>query len=208
MPLNGRAAKPRVGVDAAHWAVSEARWRDVPGMVNIVVAAAAEGCFAPVFLDVRYQIGLALQLFSAVLRGRMAVHGQPATRTMVRVVRDGQEVLGFALVRALAPEVAAPHLELHLLAVRADARRMGVGELLLQDRVAHLVEGQCLLLSTLAKADGMKRLVRKMGARTLGTTPLCNRGQQPLEAFVFDAGGLIEWPQLPWRDWLGLAKSR
>lgn len=202
MPLNASAVTPRPCRHAAHWAVSDARWRDVPEMVNIVVAAAAQGCFSPAFLDVRYQIGLALQLFSAVLRGRMAVHGQPATRVTVRVVRRGREVQGFALVREFPNEAAAPHLELHLLAVSADSRRLGVGEALLQDCVERLSEGQGLLLSALAKAGGMKRLARKMGAHALGGMPPLRPSQQPLEAFVLGAPGLSAWQQLPWREWL------
>lgn len=203
MHLSASANKPRPDRDATPWEVSEARWRDVPEMVNMVVTAAAQGCFSPVFLDVRYQIGLALQLFSAVLRGRMAVHGQPTTRVTVRVVRRGQHMQGFALVREFPAVSASPHLELHLLAVSADSRRMGVGEALLQDCVVRLTGGQSLLLSTLTKADGMKRLVRKMGGQPLGAVTPLRRGQQALEAFVLGAGDVSAWQQRPWREWLG-----
>lgn len=207
MPTHGPAAHARLSRATAHWEVSDARWRDVPGMVNIVVAAAAGGFFTPAYLDVRYQVGLALQLFSVLLRGQMAVPGQASTQARLRVVRDGRDVLGFSLVRRLPDVEPEQHLELHLLAVRADARRAGVGQALIQDCVTHLADGQCLLLTTLAKADGMRRLVRRMGAMTLGPVPLVIPGQQALTAHVFDPAGCGEWQGKPWRAWLGAAQA-
>ncbi len=208
MRLSDAADPPGAVREAMPWEVSDARWRDVSGMVNIVVAAAAQGSFAPAFLDVRYQIGLALQLFSAVLRGRVAVRGQPATPVTVRVVRLGREVQGFALVREFPHAAAAPHLELHLLVVGAEARRKGVGEALLRDCVSRLADGQGLWLSTLTQAGAMKRLVRKLGAHPLGVMHALGRKQQPLEAFVFGSSEPVGWQRLPWRDWLGSAHWR
>lgn len=202
MPMSGAAAKARRARDRACWQVSDARWRDVPAMLNIVVAAAAEGFFSAAFLDVRYQIGLALQFFSVLLRGRMAVPGQVATRARVRVVRCGPDVLGFSLVRVLPGVLVGAHQELHLLVVRADVRGSGVGQALLQDAVSRLAHGQCLLLSTLPQADGMKRLVRRMGARSLGVIPSAGAGQRALTAHVFDPTGSVVWQHAPWRAWL------
>lgn len=202
MPMPGPAGRVRLARCLVRWDVTDARWGDVPGMVNIVAAAAADGFFSPAYLDVRYQVGLALQLFSVLVRGKMAVPGQAATPAGLRVVREGRDVLGFSLVRRLPHPAPAHHLELHLLAVRADARRAGVGQALIQDSVTHLADGQCLLLSTLARADGMRRLVRRMGAKTLGAVPPSRPGQQPLTAHVFDPAGRNVWEDQPWRAWL------
>lgn len=209
-PMHGlaAAAEPASSASAGPapaWRIDDAGWRDVPGMVNIVAAAAAQGFFAPALLDVRYQIGLALQLFSAVLRRRMAVPGQPATRASVRVVRDGRMVLGFSLVRALPDAAAAPHLELHLLAVTPDARGMGVGGALLRDGVSRLAAdgSQCLLLSTSSKAEVMKRMLRRMGAPSLGTMPSGHGSRQSLEVFALGACDVLAWQKRAWRAWLG-----
>jgi len=106
-------------------------------------------------------------------------------------------------VRRLPQLEAERHLELHLLAVRADARRAGVGQALIQDGVAQLADGQGLLLSTLPQADDMRRLVRRMGAKTLGPLPPSRPTQRPLTAHVFDPAGGHVWADKPWRAWLG-----
>lgn len=184
------------------WTVQRGGVRDVSAMLNLVVAAAAEGHFTRSYLDIRYQLGLALQLFSAVLLRRVSVTGQPATRAAVTVVRQDGDVLGFALVRNLACP-GATHRELHLLAVRPDARQRGVGRALLHDAVGALGEDQALFLATLPGAHGMKRLVRRSGWRSLG--PVCQRPQQRQvpEAHVWGPGPLTELSSLPWRGWLG-----
>lgn len=164
------AGRPGLG-ERPNWDVLPGRVRDVSDMLNLVVSAAAEGHFTEVYLDVRYQLGLALQLFGAVLLGRVRVGTQPVSRARVRVVRQGRDVIGFALMRHLPGEGSA-HLELHLLAVHAHARQSGVGKALLADALSALQEGQCLFVTTLPNAHGMKRLVRKSGGRSLGPVSL------------------------------------
>lgn len=184
------------------WDVRPASWRDVPRMLDAVVQAATEGHFSRSLLDVRHQVGLALQLFRAVLFGRMAIHGQAVTRTHISVVRQDDELLGFALVRALADPSARPHLELHLVCVVPHARSRGVGEALVRTSAALLEPGQSLLVTTLSQAHGMKRLLRRLGAHRLGALPSSSPSQQALEAFAFGVGAVGHRPDVLWQDWL------
>lgn len=197
-------AAPQQGPKAAPqaWDVLPASWRDVPGMLDAVVQAATEGHFSRSFLDVRHQVGLAMQLFSAVLLGRMAIHGQAVTPSRISVVRQGDEVLGFALVRALPDPAARPHLELHLVCVVPHARNRGVGEALVRTSAAWLEPGQSLLVTTLSQAHGMKRLLRRLGAHRLGALPSASPSQQALEAFAFGVSAVDHRPDAPWQDWL------
>lgn len=177
------------------WPVTGARLSDIHQIVNLVVDAAGQHHFSPRFQDIRYQAGLARQLFTTQLFGGFS---EPLSRRCpanLNVVKSGPTLLGFCWLRQLNTDGPASPTELYMMGVDPDHRRHGVARALLSATTRALQPGQSLLVPCLPASVGMKRLLKSMGAQSLGQPRRSSTSQVPVE--VFCLGQPPQWPQMP-----------
>ncbi len=162
---------------------------DVPQILQLVLEAAHDRHLNTQYLQWPYQIGLAKGLFATVLwrRFRDESGAQPAR---LQVVREGDAVLGFSLLRAWpvpggawAGSAPAPE-ELYLLCVSRAHRRRGVASVLLTHATERIADEQVLVVHTLRSCQAMASLLVTMGATLLGEAPRQRPSQVPITAYA------------------------
>lgn len=192
-----RHARPGKRPDAEQrckpaWTVEAARLRDVPLLLQMVVEAAQDGDLNPQLLDWRYQIGLAKGLFATLLWGRFTDEHTGRQRAALFVVRDGQRLAGFSLIRAWSPPPSTspartPSVtgakELYLVCVDRAMRRQGVGQALVQHAVNHAPHG--LVALVLRHGRGMAQILQHLQASACGQVALGHHARHvPVQAYA------------------------
>jgi len=183
-PLPSRKKQPHRKPDAL-WAevgpprIEAARCRDVPSVLQLVRQSAADRDLNPQYLELPYMLGLAKDLFLTVLfkhwHGDLA-HKVPA---QLYVIRHGDELLGFSLLRDHAEQaVGVTHRELYLLCVSKATRRQGLAAAPVDHALAGLHRPQQLVVNTLSRCQPMTRLLRRWRATALNATRGSGRMRQ------------------------------
>ena len=184
-PAASRSHVPHADSPALGWAISRARWGDVPLILNLVVQAAHDGDLNPRYQQLPYQIGLAKSLFAALLLHRFRDASGPRRQARLMVARQGPEVIGFGLIcEASLPAPLAVH-ELYLLCVAKPHRRFGVGRALIEQARQQIDADQSLMVISLQRNRTMGRLLQASGATPLGTVRLPGNDHVPLHAHAF-----------------------
>jgi ribosomal protein S18 acetylase RimI-like enzyme len=162
---------------------------DIPQVLQLVLEAAQDRALNPLYLQWPYQVGLAKSLFATVLwhRFRDDAGAWPAR---LHVVRDGNAVLGFSIVRQWPlpahswPAGSPPPQELYLLCVSHGHRRRGLARLLLNHAKQQIAPDQALLVNTLRNNRPMTGLLKQLAATPLGQPPVQLRAQAPQATFA------------------------
>jgi GNAT superfamily N-acetyltransferase len=185
-----RPALRLVGADtAAQAAMVAGQWRDIAPVFNLIQQASAQGHVNRLYLQPRYQAGLALQLFGVHLLGRLRLPGgrwRAARLQVLRAPHDSAVLLGFTLSAAHGTDGAAPERngqpppqEIYLCAVHPDHRGAGWGRAMLQAVLGQWPPATPVHADCLPASAAMKRLLRQ-----LGFSPVPTPADQAVQHFV------------------------
>ena len=141
--------------------VVKAGLSDIAAVFNIVQDASAGHFFNSAYTQPRYQAGLALQLFSVCLLGKIRLPDGSWSRATLDVVRIDGGAAGFILIRHL--DLAGTRREIYMCAVDLRFQRQGLGRQLIQWQLERLADGATLKAQCLPEARPMKRLLRNLG---------------------------------------------
>jgi len=188
-PSRDKRLRPASVAEARHrdWTVEKARLRDVPLLLQLVVDAAQDGDLNPQFMDWRYQIGLAKGLFATLLWGRFTDEHTGRQRASLFVVRRGDQLAGFSLIRAWSPPPQAGHAaigaqELYLVCVDQSSRRQGVGKALVEHASHQAPNG--LVVLVLKHGRSMSRILKGMQASPCGQVAMGHARHVPVQAYA------------------------
>lgn len=149
-------------------AVYKAKLSDIAPVFNLVQECCESGYLNNIYLFPPYLTGLAIQLFSVWLFGKIYLPTGTWHKATLYVIRHEGKFAGFILMRHLEPSGASQ--EIYVCAVEAKYRGKGFGKLLIQSALKNtenntLVEAECL-----PKAVAMKRLLRHLGFESINHT--------------------------------------
>jgi ribosomal protein S18 acetylase RimI-like enzyme len=144
---------------SAHVAIGKPALSDIAPAFNLIQAGSAQGCFCNLYLQPRYQAGLALQLFSVFFLGKIRLPDGTWFKAELSIIRVADRFAGFALVRTLSPL----HRELYMCGVEPGLQGRGHGRALLEKTLADLPPGGTLETECLDAAVMMRALVGKLG---------------------------------------------
>lgn len=138
-----------------------AKLSDIAPVFNLIQDGSKCGFFNNIYLQPRYQAGLAIQLFSVFLFGTIRLPSEMRYKATLRVIRNENAFVGFALTRYLSPR--GESREIYMLAISPEYRGNGFGRRLIQSLIYDVecngtIEAECL-----PGALPMKRLLQKMG---------------------------------------------
>lgn len=152
--------------NASHQAtVRKAALFDIAPIFNLIQEGSEQGCFNKIYLHPIYQAGLALQLFSVWLIGKIRLPSGTWHKAVLHVVRHEGEFAGFVLMRHLVP--SGESQEIYMCAIESKYRGMGLGRQLIQLVLKNL-EGNCIVeAECLPQAVQMKHLLRHMGFKPI-----------------------------------------
>lgn len=141
--------------------IRDARMLDIAPIFNMIQHGAQQGFFNRRYLQPRYQAGLAMQLFSVRLFGKIRLPDRVWYPARLLTLGDVGGPAGFALVVRDWP--AAQVDEIYMCAVAPAFRNKGYGRRLVQSLLDDLPKGHFLQAACLPHAVAMKSLLRSMG---------------------------------------------
>jgi RimJ/RimL family protein N-acetyltransferase len=140
------------------------RLAHIAAIFNLIQDGSAAGHFTPVYTLPHYMAGLAMQLFSLLLRNRITLPDGSVHRARTRVLLDGGRFAGFII---LLDGEASVHV--YMCAVRAALQRQGHGRWMLAQAIAAVPAGHVVVADCLPASLAMMAVLRKCGfARALG----------------------------------------
>lgn len=140
---------------------TKARLSDIAPIFNLIQEVSALGCFSNLYLKPRYQTGLALQLFSVWLFGKIRLPSGCWFKANLHSFYEQGELAGFLLLRQLSMDGTS--YEIYMCAVAANARGKNLGKRLIESAIASLPDNSIVEAECLPQALQMKRLLRRLG---------------------------------------------
>lgn len=134
---------------------------DISSAFNLLQDVSADGYINEIYIQPRYQAGLALQLFSVCLMGRIRLPDGLWSHAALTIARRDGGFAGLILTRHL--DAGGARREIYICAVAERFRSQGLGRQLVSSQLALLGEGDALEAQCLPKAQHMKRLLRSLG---------------------------------------------
>lgn len=148
--------------------LNKAKLSDIAPVFNLVQACCESGYLNNIYLAPPYQTGLAIQLFSVWLFGKIRLPTETWHKATLQVIRHEGQFAGFILMRYLEPSGASR--EIYMCALEAQYRGKGLGKLLIQSALNNLENNTIVEADCLPKAMEMKRLLRHMGFESINRT--------------------------------------
>jgi RimJ/RimL family protein N-acetyltransferase len=134
---------------------------DIAPIFNLIQECSLLGCFSKLYLQPRYQAGLALQLFGVWLMRKLRLPGGDWHKADLQVLRCQDKFAGFMLIRYQMPSGA--DREIYMCAIEKQYRGRGLGKLLIQELFDGMAAGQCIEADCLPNAIAMKHLLANLG---------------------------------------------
>lgn len=145
--------------------MSALRWSDIAPIFNLAQAGAMEGCFSNLYLRPRYQAGLAIQLFSIRLFGKLRLPDRTWSPARIDVLRCDGAFAGFVLTRSHCSDERRQ--EIAMCALKPQLRGSGKGRRMLRHVLDRMPAGSEIDAHCLPNAKAMRRLLGKLGFRSV-----------------------------------------
>jgi len=152
--------------------IHKANFYYITPIFNLIQNCSKSGYFNNIYLLPRYQAGLALQLFSILLLGKIRLPNGIWYKATLYVISHKSMFVGFALIRSLVPSGSAQ--EIYMCAVKEKHRGNGFGKQLIQSILNNgenisIIEAECL-----PKSVHMKRLLCRLGFKSVKSRKTTN----------------------------------
>lgn len=154
-------------------AVCKAKLSDIAPAFNLIQEYSRDGSFNNIYLSPRYQAGLALQLFSVWLLGKIRLPSGIWYKANLQVIRHEGAFAGFVLMRHLVPSGGSQ--EIYMCAVESRHRGNGFGRQLIQSVLDNLESNSIIETECSPQSVYMIRLLNHMGFKSINcgkTAPL------------------------------------
>ena len=161
------------------------RFSHIAPVFNLIQAGSVSGCFSNLYLDPRFQAGLALQLFSVRLFSKIRLPSGVWHRARVHVLLHDGAFAGFLLMRHVVSSGA--NQEIYMCAISVQFRGNGFGKWLLRSVLAHLPANVTVDAGCLSSAVSMQKLLRRIGFKSAGFIESFDR-QNRVKKFCFFTG--------------------